>query len=437
MTDKSDNMATDQGRVPWPGGLWRHPDFLRLWTGQTISQFGSWLGALSLLAILTLDATPAQMGLLETLRAVPALLLGLFAGVWVDRARRRPFLIAADLGRALLLGLVVLLAAAGRLAISHVYIVAFLVGSLTVLFDLAYRAYVPALVKRRQLVEANSKLGATESLAEIASPGLGGLLVQLLSTTLTVLIDAISFLLSALFISMIRRPEPVPEQGEETGLREDIGAGLRLVTTHRLLRATAGASATRAFFGGFFAALYSLYVIRELGLSPTVLGLLIGSGGVGGLFGAAMASRFTNRLGWGNALILSSLMSGLFTMLIPLAGRSTVQAILILLLSQLVGDAFLAIFFIGDLSLRQSITPNHLLGRVNASYGFLVGGLGTAGILVGGLLGQAIGLRPATVAAAMGIVFSFLWLFFSPLRGLDDLTQWRIGDGQPKAADNG
>ncbi|MGB4868601.1 MAG: MFS transporter, partial [Candidatus Promineifilaceae bacterium] len=159
-------------------GLWRQPDFMRLWAGQTISEFGTWLGALSLLAILNLDATPAQMGTLETLKAAPAIVIGLFAGVWVDRLRRRPLLIAADWGRALMLGSVVLLAFLGGLHMTWLYVVAFLVGGLAVLFDVAYHAYIPALVKRQNLVEANGKLATSASLAEIASPGIGGVLVQ-------------------------------------------------------------------------------------------------------------------------------------------------------------------------------------------------------------------------------------------------------------------
>ncbi len=411
-------------------GLWRQPAFMRLWIGQTISEFGSWLGALALLAILVLEATPAQMGLLETLKAVPALLFGLFAGVWIDRRKRRPILIGADLGRALLLALVVLLAFAGSLRMSHLYLAAFIVGSLTVLFNLAYQAYVPSLVKREDLVDANSKLGATASLAEIASPGLGGLLVQVISAPLTLLLDAVSYLVSALFVGWIRMPETGPSASElEGNVWRDITTGLHLMLSHRLLRATAGASANRAFFGGFFASLYGLYVLREVGLSPAALGILIGAGGAGSFFGALLTGRFTGQYGWGRALIIASLISGLLTWLTPLAFGPKPLAFAILFLNQMVGDMFLTMYFIGELSLRQSITPDHLLGRVNASFEFLVGGVGTAGILLGGLVGQAIGLRPALVVAAAGISLPFLWLVFSPLRGLENLSDWRLRDG--------
>ncbi len=430
-------MASEQGRQPRFGGLWRQQEFMRLWIGQSISEFGSWLGALTLLAILVLDASPAQMGILETLRALPALLVGLFAGVWVDRRRRKPLLIGADIGRALILGLIVLLVVAGLAKMIHLYIAAFLVGSLTVLFNLAYHSYVPGLVRREQLVEANSKLGATESLAEIASPGLGGLLVQIASVSFALVLDAISYLVSAFIVSLIRRPEPQPRpDATNNSIWSEIVTGLRLVTAHPLLRATAGASATRSFFGGFFAALYGLFVIRDLGLSPAILGLLIGAGGIGSLFGAMLAGRFTKRLGWGNALIVASLVSSAFALLIPLAGGPALLAAAILLVAQLIGDEFLTIYFIGELSLRQTVTPNRLLGRANASFQFLVGGVGAAGILTGGVIGQALGLRPATAVAAVGMLFSFLWLFLSPLRGLDNLEAWRINieDRRPPAA---
>lgn len=405
---------------------------MRLWGGQTISEFGSWLGALSLLAILVLDATPAQMGILETLKAAPALMVGLFAGVWVDRRRRRPLLVGADIGRAVVLGLVALAAVAGLVKMVHLYTAALVVGSLTVLFNLAYHSYVPGLVRRDQLVDANSKLGATASLAEIASPGLGGLLVQLISAPFTMLLDAASYLASALFVGSIRRQEKTPQRDAESGsVWRDIETGLRLVTDHPLLRATAGASATRSFFGGFYAALYSLYVLREVGLSPAVLGLLIGAGGVGSFFGALLAGRFNRRLGWGNGLIVASFTSGSFALLIPLAAGPPLTAAFILLISQLIGDAFLTIYVIGEMSLRQTITPDRLLGRANASFEFLVGGVGAIGILVGGLAGEVLGLRPATAVAALGMIFAFLWLFLSPLRGLEGLEKWHVADRQP------
>ncbi|MBK7176687.1 MAG: MFS transporter [Chloroflexi bacterium] len=409
-------------------GLWRQPDFMRLWAGQTISEFGTWLGALSLLAILNLDATPAQMGTLETLKAAPAIVIGLFAGVWVDRLRRRPLLIAADWGRALMLGSVVLLAFLGGLHMTWLYVVAFLVGGLAVLFDVAYHAYIPALVKRQNLVEANGKLATSASLAEIASPGIGGVLVQVLSAPLTLLLDAISFVVSAIFLGAIRQPEAAPaEAAASAGVWAEIKAGLRFTINQPTLRALMGAMATWRFFGGFYAALYGLYVLRVIGLSPALLGIIVGMGGIGSLLGALAADRLSGRWGLGRAIIGAFLWSSVIGLLVPLAGftGSPVTAVALLLASQLLGDIGLTIYLINSLSVRQAITPDEKLGRVNATYGFVTGVLGTLGIFVGGLIGQAVGVRGAVVVAAVGGVTAVLWLIFSPVRTMVKLG---IGD---------
>lgn len=400
-------------------GLWLHADFLRLWAGQTVSEFGSMMGALSLLAILALNASPAQMGLLETFRAAPALLLGLFAGVWVDRRRRRPLLIGADIGRFLLLTAVVLLTLAGLLRIELLYLIAFLVGALTVLFGIAYRSYLPALVKRDHLVEANSKLSATEALAEIGAPGLGGLLVQTISVVFAAAIDGLTYLISAIFLSTIQTAEAPPQAKEDQSVRADIKSGLGFVWQSRSLRALVLAVATRDFFGSFFAALYALYVLREIELSPAVLGLLIGAGGVGAFLGALLAGRVTGRLGMGRTIIGALLFMGLTGWLIPLAASlSTGWATAALLLSQLLGDVAMAIFLISQISLRQMLTPDELLGRMNASFEFIIGGAVTLGILTGGLLGEWLGIRPSLALAVTGGALSCLWLVFSPVRQL-------------------
>jgi MFS family permease len=398
------------------GSLSHDPDFVKLWVGQTISELGSWLGALPLLAILLLRATPAQMGVLETLLAAPAIFIGLFAGAWVDRRRRRPLLIAADLGRALTLGSLPLLALAGWLNIGTLYGIALVTGSLTVLFEIAHPSYMPTLVQEEQLVEANSKLGASSSLAEIGSPALGGLLVQWIGAPLTVLLDALSFLASALFLGRIRRPEPAPAPpAQRPALGRDIAAGLGLVVRQPLLRAMAGSSATRDFFGGFFGALYGLFVIRTLGLSPAVLGLLVGSGGAGALLGALLVPRLARHFGRGPTLAGAFLVSAALVLLIPLAGGPPLLAAGVLFAGQVLGDLALAVCSILALSLRQQITPSGLLGRVNASVHFLTGGCSTLGVLAGGLIGQFAGVRAAVIIAALGIQLASLWLVFSPI----------------------
>ena len=258
-------------------GLWRHADFVKLWTGQTISLFGSQITflALPLTAVLVLEASPAQMGFLTAAGAIPSLLVGLFVGVWVDRYRRRPILIAADLGRAALLFAIPVAAILGMLRIEHLYVVAFLVGTLELFFDVAHRSFLPSLVKREQLVEGNSKLEMSRSIAMILGPGVAGGLVQLVTAPIAIAVDAISFLISALFLGWIRAPEPAPKPSDQReNIWRELGEGLRLVSGNRLLRAIAGCMGIVGLFNSVLEAVFVLYVTRELGIEPGLLGLV-------------------------------------------------------------------------------------------------------------------------------------------------------------------
>ena len=399
--------------------------FLKLWIGQTISELGTWLGALGLLAILQLNATPAQMGLFETLRTLPVLLIGLFAGVWVDRACRRPngrrqLLIGADLGRALLLGGVVAAALTGLLQIEHLYVAGFLIGCCTILFDNAWHAYLPALVPGEALVAANSRVTATTATAEILSPGLGGLLVQRLGAPLTVLFDAFSFLASAFFIHTIGEEQPPTSagDGQDQHVWREIQQGLRLVGEDGRLRAITAAAATTRFFGGVFQAVYGLYILRVLGLNPATMGLMVGAGGLGSLAAAFVVDRIARRKGLGRTMMLTLFAGGALQLFPPLAALPGAPVLLFVLISQLCGDIFGAAYSILATSLRQRITPLHALGRVNASFEFLAGGLGVIGIFCGGLLGERIGMTTTLVIAASGIALASGWLW--PLTKLED-----------------
>jgi len=398
--------------------LWREPAFGRLWAGQTISFFGTWLGALSLLAIVVLGATPAQMGLLETLKSLPTVVLGLFAGVWVDRVRRRPLLVLADAGRAVILLAVAAAAFANLLRINHLYLVVFLVGTLTVLYNIANDAYVPSVVRRERLVQANSTLSASESMAESISPGLGGVLVQWLGAPLTILLDALSYLASAVLIGSIRVQENAAAStpDDEPDLRQEIRAGLRQLWGNEWLRPLIGSAGTFAFFGGFFAALYSLYAINTLGLAPAVVGVLIGTGGIGSFTGAALLPRLNARWPIGRILIGSAFVYALINLTTPLAAvvGSKVAAAVCLLIGQILGDVFGTIYRVSELSLRQAHTPDHLLGRVNGSFAFLVEAIGIVGILTGGLIGQWLGTTIALAVAVLGGLSACLWLLASP-----------------------
>jgi MFS family permease len=405
-----------------PGGahsLWRHPDFLRLWLGQAVSQFGSMVtrDALPLAAVLVLRASPLQMGALSALGFAPVLLLGLPAGVWVDRVRRRPILILADLGRALLVLSVPAAALLGRLTLAHLYVVAAAAGALTLFFDVAYQSYLPALVRREHVLEGNSKLGLTDSLAEIVVPGLTGALVQALSAPLTLLFDAGSYLVSAVSLWLIRAPEPPPvPPSAAPSLRAELAEGLALVARHPALRALVAGFSAREFFGAFYGALYALYVLEVLGFTPALLGLFIASGGLGALLGALLAPAFTRRAGLGPALAWSMLLMGAAGLLIPLAGALPALAVPFMFAAQLAGDLFRAIFAIGALSFRQALTPDRLLGRVNASVNFVQGGATMLGLLAGGALGEWIGISGAVWVAAAGALLAGVVMMLSPVR---------------------
>ncbi len=403
------------------GGLWGQPDFLKLWTGQTISELGSRITreGLPLAAVLILGATPVQMGLLTAVGSVAILLASLPAGVWVDRLRRKSVMIWADAGRAVLLLTVPVAAFTGQLGLGLLCAVIALTGVLTVLFDAAYEAYLPSLVARENLLEGNSKLAMSSSLAEVLGPGLAGFLIQVITAPLAILFDSLSFLASVVSLIVIRKPEPPPAAAHERQrvLRE-MRDGLRFVWHEPHLRALALAGATRSFFGSFIGVLYSLYAIRELGLNAAALGITISMGGLGSLIGAVVTERVVNRLGIGRTLILMLITSGGFTFFIPLASGSLLRPIGMLMIGQLGGDALQVIYLITQTSLRQSLTPDRLLGRVSASIQLLVMGVAPLGALIGGGLAEVIGVQLTLLVASIGIVLAAGWVIFSPVRSL-------------------
>lgn len=410
--------------APRPRGLWRHGDFLRLWAGQTVSQLGSTVTreALPLTAILALGATPLQMGLLGAAGSAPLLLFGLFAGVWVDRLRRRPLMIAVDLGRALVLLSVPLAWFAGWLSIDHLYIVAALVGLLSVCFSAAYGAYLPTLVSREQVMDGNSKLGMSDSVAEMAGPPLGGALVQAIGGPIAMLLDAVSFVVSALSLAAIRTEEPAPAApAEHTHVFSDIAVGLRAIAADPWLRPMALSTAIRSFFGWFFGAIYGLYVLQVVGASPTGLGIAVAAGGAGALFGALVVRPVTRRIGVGPAILGALALSTVMSWLIIVAGEAPWIGLPLLIASQLIGDMGQTVAMINETSLRQTVTPDRLLGRVNASMDVCGQGIGTLGLLVGGALGELIGLQATVLVALAGGILGLLVLLLSPVRRLREM----------------
>ncbi len=349
---------------PNPGrSLWRHPDFLKLWTGDTISQFGSQISflAIPLVAIKILVVTPFEIGLLGTIEFLPFIIFALPAGAWVDRLRRRPILIAGDLGRALSLASVPIAYQLGVLSIWQLYLVGFVNGVCTVFFDVAYQSYVPSLVERDQIVDANSKLEISRSAAQIGGPGMSGVLIGIVTAPIAIIGDALSFVVSAAAVFAIRKRESTPdrhhdEHGRRRGsMRSEIASGLRYVTGHRYLRSIAASTGWSNLFTTMAFAVYLLYVVRILGMSEAAIGFVFAVGNIGTIVGAFAARPLANRLGVGRTIILSMALAGPGTLLIAVAPTENPIPFLIGA-GLLFGFAAMA-YNINQVSFRQAITP--------------------------------------------------------------------------------
>jgi MFS family permease len=402
--------------------LWRQPDFVRLWAGHTISRFGSEISqlAIPLTAALVLNASAAQMGVLGAVEFAPFLLLSLFAGVWVDRLPRRPILIVADVGRALLLGSIPLAAIYGVLSIEQLYIVGAGTGVLTVFFDVADMAFLPALVSREHLVEGNSKLEVSRSVAQILGPGVGGALVQIVTAPIAVALDALSFIASMLFLITIRVPEPAVKRpsGPQASVWSDIKEGLGVVVSNPLLRSIAGCTGTANLFSNAMNVIFVLYATRSLGLQPAEIGLIFAAAGPGALLGSVVAGRAARAFGLGRTIIVSIALGGLAGLIVPLASGPRPVVVALLVLSYAVFGFGSPVYNINQVSLRQAITPDRLQGRMNASMRFIVWGTIPVGALLGGALGDAIGLWPTLLIGAVGQLLAPLWVLLSPVRAL-------------------
>lgn len=419
--------------------LWRQPDFARLWAGRAVSTFGSHISgtAIPLAALLVLGATVGQMGVLTALGAAPVLLVGLPAGAWVDRFPRRPILIAADLGRAALLLTIPLAFALQVLAMWQLYVVVFLAGVLTVFADVAGHAFLPGLVPAGQLVEANGKLGIGDSVAEIGGPSVAGVLVQWIGAPIAIIFDAVSFLVSAVSLRLIRASERPRSDASQprAGLAREVVEGLRLVIGHPVLRALAGSISTFEFFGYFIGTLYGFFAIRVLHLPPAAVGTLVGLGGISALFGALVAERVTRRFGLGPTLAGSLFLYGAIGVLMPLAGGPPVLAYAFMAAPQLLGDAFIAIHLIGQTSLRQAVVPAAMLGRTAATMQVIERGVGPLGALIAGGLATVASPRLALAIGVCGVMAASLWLFFSPVWSIRSLVPSPSAGGAADTAD--
>ena len=408
---------------PRSRSLFRHPDFVKLWSAETISQFGTQvtLLALPIIAATTLNVTPFEFGLLSTIEFLPFIFLSLPAGVWVDRLRRRPILIVGDLIRAAALVSIPIAFALNALTIWQLYVVGFVNGCATVFFDVAYQSYLPSLVDRDKIVDGNAKLETSRSAAQITGPGVAGVVIGAVTAPFAVAVDALSFVVSALFMFAIRRHEAAPEprlneHGERPSMRSEISEGLRYVGGHRLLRSIAATTGLSNFFTNILYAILILYLVRELSVTPQLLGLAFSLGAVGFLVGALIANRLATRFGIGPTIVLAVMVSGPAELLIAIAPPDL--AVPFVAASVFLGGIGNVVYNINQVSLRQAITPERMQGRMNATMRFIVWGTIPIGSIVGGFLGGVIGLHETIWIGAIGGVFVFLPVFFSPVRRL-------------------
>jgi MFS family permease len=398
--------------------LWRDGDFLRFWSAQTASQLGTQISilALPLVAVLTLDASAFQVALLTVLEWLPWLVLALPAGVWVDRLPRRPVMIVADLGRAAALASLPVVHAFGGLTMWQVYAVAFAVGVQTVFFDVAYQAYLPSLVGHEALVDGNSKLELSRAAAQVAGPGLGGVLVATVTAPFAVAADALSFLVSGGLLLRIRRREETVAPHGQPNMRRELAEGLRYVFGHRYWRAFVASTFCFNFFGNISWSILVVYAVRELRMSAGVLGLTLTLASLGFVVGAALGPRILQRLGPGPAILGAAILGGVPLVLIPFASASSAVPVV----ASAIGLSGLGVvvYNISGISLMQTLTPQRLLGRFTASRRMIVFGCVPLGALVGGALASQIGLRPTIFVGTVLSAFSFVPIALSPLRSL-------------------
>jgi len=441
--DAGSRPGGDAGPPP-ARSLWRNRGFLLLWSAETVSIAGSAVGAvaLPLVAIVALAASPWEVSLLGTVEMLPFILFSLPAGAWIDRVRRRPVLIAGDLGRALLLGTIPLAAFAGLLGMGWLYVVGFLVGTLTVLFDIAYQSFLPSLVGRGQILDANGKLETSRTVAQTGGPALGGTLAGWLGAPAAVALDALSFLASGLLVLAIgdrerphdraggthtaaadATPEHVP--AARPGLRREVADGLRYVLGSPWLRPIATCTATTNLLGQIAFSTYLVYLVRDLGLDAGTIGLVIGLGSLGGVVGATLTGRIGARLGIGRTLVVACLAGAAGGILVPLAPRDL--ALPLLIASGILTGFSAVVYNVTQVSFRQAITPEAMLGRMNATMRFLVWGTIPVGALIGGALATAIGVHAALWIGTVGGFLPVLAIVASPVRALRSMPDRAAG----------
>jgi predicted MFS family arabinose efflux permease len=396
----------------------RDRDFLKLWLAQGVSAFGARITreGLPMAAVMTLGAAPGQIGVLAALTRGPALVIGLMAGGLVDRRRKRALLIAMDLLRGAALAAIAAAAWLHRLSMPQLYGTAAVVGAASVLFEIADHAYLPSLVRREQLTDANANLAATDAVAEVIGPAFAGMLFQWFAGPAAVIVNAATYLVSAVFLGAIRRGEPDPEVAPGAGWERDLREGVRVAAAEPRVAPLLFMSGTNALFGSFFSALYILFAFRVLHLTPSMLGVTIAAGGAGALVGATLAPRLARGLGTGPAIAMTALGAAAVNLFIPLAPPNPLLGMAVLGVAQVFGDALAVTAGVLAASLRQTILPQTMLGRVEATFQAVAGGLGVVGALTGGALGGWLGPRETLFIAVGGMMLGPIVVALSPLR---------------------
>lgn len=409
-------------RSRW-GVLWTHAEFMKFWTGETVSLFGTQVTslALPLTAIIVLHATPGQLGVIRFLQTVPFLLLALLIGAWVDRRRKRPVMIGSNAARFVLVGLVPILAVAGALGMPILYLIAFGIGVATVFFDVCWMSYVPSLVGKDQLPEANAKVSTSYAVADVSGPGLGGVLVQLLGAPKAMAADALSYLVSIGTLLAIKTEEPAPERPAERNLLAEIREGLHQVLGNRYVRATTTMGGLWNFCNIMTDTIFLLYAIRELHFTPSLVGLVISVGMTGGIIGSVLASSFSRRFRYGPTIMIAAGFGTLPSFLIPAAQGSRTLLVVLFIVAYFLVRIGAVTANVLMITLRQTVTPARLLGRMNAAARTVLYTGGSLGAIAAGLLGSTIGLRNTLWVAAVGFAITLTPLLLSPIPTLREL----------------
>ena len=420
-------------RNPFASPLWKNHAFVRVWSAASISIFGSLITrfALPVIAILTLHAGPFEVAVVRSIDLLSALLVGFVAGAWVDRLRRRPVLIWADLGRALLLMSIPVSFVLGTLALWQLIAVAAAAAVLTTFFEAADHAYLPTIVERQRLIEANSALAASGSVAEFVGFGIAGALVQLLTGPITILIDVATYLVSAVLLVTVRTPEaPPPLRQDREPVLDEIREGIRLVRGDPLLRPFLGAQMLMSTMWGVFGATWFLFAIQDLEITPVMIGVIAGVGGASSFVGAVIATRATRRWGIGPAAVGAMLLAALGNLFIPLApAGAPLLAVLFLFGQQLLGDASVTVYDVTETSVKQARVADRELGRVSSTFHVGSAAAQFSAAIGAGLLAEVIGLRATAFLAPVGALLAAAILYWSPTRALRDLP--RMDDRSP------